>query len=390
MKRAIVLFMLAAVAGLFLAPAADAAYDGTFPVRAVSYNIRCYGAWETDSTNKWVNRSADLINLVKNIDADVIGFQEVDPEQMSELKSSLKDYEIIGKHREADNTQRATPVAYRKSRFTKIDGGTFWLSTTPNVQGSKDLGDGYISSDPETCSWVVLKDKATGGVFSFMCTHLDWLNAELRRRNMAILLSKVDALLTAGIPTVVVGDMNAKETEECILAATAVLQDSLLASKTTPTGPWRTYNAWTWKTGEVSNADALANYSAQERSNNESILGGKRIDFIFSSFGTEVEAFATRNDARPGTEYYPSDHYPIVADLRMSCANSLYQGKVRVEIDRSVQSVKGGRYVLTQGAKLPNANNLEFVLPDWVERATVEDGEIVIYTKPEPFSLRVR
>ena len=33
---------------------------------------------------------------------------------------------------------------------------------------------------------------------------------------------------------------------------------------------------------------------------------------------------------------------------------------------------------------------LEFVLPDWVERAAVEDGEIVIYTKPEPFSLRVR
>ena len=201
MKRALTVFMLAAAAGFVPATAAYAAYDGTFPVRAASYNIRCYGAWETDSTNKWVNRSADLINLVKNIDADVIGFQEVDPEQMSELKSSLKDYEIIGKHREADDTQRATPVAYRKSRFTKIDGGTFWLSTTPNVQGSKDLGDGYVSSDPETCSWVVLKDRATGGVFSFMCTHLDWLNAELRRRNMAILLSKVDALLTPCAPT---------------------------------------------------------------------------------------------------------------------------------------------------------------------------------------------
>ncbi len=67
-------------------------------------------------------------------------------------------------------------------------------------------------------------------------------------------------------------------------------------------------------------------------------------------------------------------------------------GMMRVEIDKiaSLPSVGGGRYVLTQGAKLPHANNLEFVLPDWVERATVEDGEIVIYAKPEPFSLRVR
>ena len=66
--------------------------------------------------------------------------------------------------------------------------------------------------------------------------------------------------------------------------------------------------------------------------------------------------------------------------------------KVRVVIDKDseLSRVATGRYVLTRDAKLPNADNLEFVLPDWVERAAVEDGEIVVYTKPEPFTLRVK
>ena len=42
------------------------------------------------------------------------------------------------------------------------------------------------------------------------------------------------------------------------------------------------------------------------------------------------------------------------------------------------------------GANLSSADGLEFVLPAWVERAAVEDGEIVIYSKPAPFSLTIR
>ena len=115
-----------------------------------------------------------------------------------------------------------------------------------------------------------------------------------------------------------------------------------------------------------------------------------RIDYVLTSPDISVDAFAIRNDTRPGKNYYPSDHYPIVADLRMSCENNLYSGKVRVEIDKTIPYIGYGRYVLTKGANLANDDNLEFVLPKWVERAAVEDGEIVIYTKPEPFSLRVR
>ena len=99
-------------------------------------------------------------------------------------------------------------------------------------------------------------------------------------------------------------------------------------------------------------------------------------------------------DIPPGREFtvraYPVS--PLGLEGEPLFTTMTIENRVRVEIDKiaSLPSVGGGRYVLTQGANLPNANNLEFVLPKWVERATVEDGEIVIYVKPDPFSLRVR
>lgn len=138
---------------------------------------------------------------------------------------------------------------------------------------------------------------ANGGVFCFAGTHLD-LNAGPRLAGMRLILSSlVEKYGALSVPVVLVGDMNASETESSMLAATALMQDSLLVSKTTPTGSWRTFNAFSWKSDEVSNSDALANYTAAERTAASSTIGS-RIDYIFASRGIDVESFATRNDAR--------------------------------------------------------------------------------------------
>lgn len=368
---------------------ASAAYDATFQVRTASYNIRCQTT-ESDSTNNWDNRKADFINLVKSIAPDVIGFQEVKSAQYTYLRGQLSGYTFVGEMRAGGSNPEATPVAFRTSRFTLLDSGTFWLSATPNVSGSTVWGGGIEDSGyPRICSWTLLKDRTSGGVFCFASTHLD-LNAGPRLAGMRLILSLLVAKYEAvDVPVVLVGDMNALETEDSMFEASIAMQDALLVSKTTPAGSWRTFNGFSWKSSEVSNAEALADYTAAQRSANTATLG-KRIDYIFTSHGTEVESFATRNDARPGKNYYPSDHYPVVADLRLPRANSLYTGKVRIEIDKTIPHVGHGRYVLTRGANLANDENIEFVLPQWVESAAVEDGEIVIYTRPEPFVISLK
>ena len=390
MKKSLAMLMLAAVAGFVPATAAYAAYDGTFRVRTASYNIRGKTT-ESDSQNNWDNRKSDLVKLVKNIAPDVAGFQEVKSEQYDYLRAQLSAYTFVGAMNTTASNAEASPVAFLASRFELLRSGTFWLSATPDAVGSVKWGNGIEDSGyPRICTWALLRDKTSGGIFCFACTHLD-LNAGPRLAGMRLILSKLVAKYDAlDVPVVLVGDMNALETEESMVEAAAVMQDSFLVSKTAPTGSWRTFNAFTWKPGEASNEYALANYTAAERSASESVLGGKRIDYIFSSPGTVVESFATRNDARPGKQYYPSDHYPVVAELAISCENNFYSGKVKVEIDRSIPHTAHGRYVLTSGAKLVDDRNLEFVLPKWVERAAVEDGEIVIYTRPEPMRLVFR
>ena len=312
---------------MFACCAAFAAPE-TFPVRAVSYNVR-YKTSDDTGSKSWDSRKVALCNLLKNIDPDVIGFQEVDPPQMTDLKALLPDYEIFGKHREADNTRRGTPVAYKKSRFELLDGGTFWLSTTPNVPGSRALGGGCTGTDPETCTWALLRDRDTRGVFCFFSTHLDYRQAECRKRQMAIAVAKVMALFERGVPAVLVGDMNCYETEDAVaLVACSSLNDACLVSQTAPTGPWRTFNSWTYKSSEVSCVEALANYSAAERSANTATFGGKRIDYILTAPGIETEKFAIRNDPQPGKEQYPSDHFPIVADLAMPCDRAWFRESV--------------------------------------------------------------
>ena len=349
----------------------------TLDVRAASYNIRI-DTTESDAQNNWSSRKSDLVALVRDIAPEIIGFQEVKPSQYDYLKGQLSGYAFYGRYRDNGSNSEACPLAYLKSRFDFLDGGTFWLSSTPGVVGSKTWGNGVEDSGlPRICTWALLKDKQSGGFVCFACTHLD-LNAGPRLAGMNLILSsgRLGRIMERGIPVVLVGDMNEYEDSPAMVAAAGVMQDSFMASETPPIGSWRSFNAFTWK-------DPLSEMSATI---------GKRIDFIFTSHDTRVRAFATRNDARPGKQYYPSDHYPVVADLTMPVRTAFWSGKIRVEIDKDLRlpRVAHGRYVLTEGAHLANADNLEFVLPDWVERAAVEDGEIVIYTKPEPFSLRVR
>ena len=385
MKKTIAILALIIAAAL----SASAAFDGTFGVRAASYNIRCLNTSDTGDKT-WDSRKVAFCDLVKSIEPDVLGFQEVTSDQYSYLKSQLSGYTFIGAMRDSSSPSEGTPVAFLTNRFALLDSGTFWLSATPNVVGSKKWGNGIQDSElPRICSWALLRDRTTGGVFCFASTHLD-LNEGPRLAGMRLIFSSlVEKYESVGVPVVVVGDMNALETETSMVEAATAMNDALLVSKTTPTGPWRTFTGFSWKDSEVSCVDALANYTAEERTANVSTLG-KRIDYMFTSIGTEVESFTIRNDAQPGKEQYPSDHYPVVADLVMSCDNDLFHGKVRVEFTKSIPYAGYGRFVLTDGANLVNDDNLEFDLPDWILRAGVEDGEIVVYTKPKPLSIRVR
>ena len=294
-------------------------------IRVGTYNIRL-SASDKGTPNAWEERKADLVALVRSLDLDAFGAQEVCPDQAAYLREQLPEFEFVGDHRGADRvSDEASPVFYRRDRFDAEKSGTFWLSETPDVPGVK----GWGAQCPRVCSYLVLKDKATGRRFCFANTHTDHVSALAREKGMLLVIDRMKEFGN-GAPVIFTGDHNCRETEAPAIAVSALLKNALYETKTPPTGPWRTYNGWVWRDAERSTAEALKMpvgvRNAKEGSPDADRLKnggydwedfGARIDYIYVSPGVAVLDYATVADPRPGKSLYPSDHFPVVATVEL-------------------------------------------------------------------------
>ena len=279
-------------------------------LRVATYNIRQSGC-DRGTPNAWVERKADVVALIRKLAPDVFGCQEVLPDQADYLRENLAEFAFAGEHRNKDRVSgEASPVLYRKDRFAALDGGTFWLSETPDVPGSMSWGAGY----PRICSWVRLKDRQTGGVFCFASTHTDNKSELARKEGLLLVLRRMRESNPPGTPLVLVGDFNCRENEEPVEAVAEQMENALYASETPPAGPWRTTNGWQWNEEDPSVEETL---SLDSETRNPKIKHGGRIDYIFVSKGVMVRSIETVGDPRPGLQTYPSDHFPVVAVLEL-------------------------------------------------------------------------
>lgn len=278
------------------------------PVRVMTYNIR-YSAGDVDSAdNNWPARREALAQLVEKENPDVVGFQEVLPDQRAWLEERLPQYAFSGQGRNADRANgEASPVAFLKERFGVVTNGTFWLSATPDEPGSKS----WDAKFPRICTYAVLKDKGTGLSFSFANTHTDHKSEEAREKGMLLIIERMKEF-GKGAPIVFVGDHNCLEFEKPSVAVRELLDDALNVSETSPEGTWRTCNHWVWRDKETTITEALKK-GMRERS----VKGddAERIDYIYVSRGTKVLDYQTIATPRPWTKLYPSDHFPSVATL---------------------------------------------------------------------------
>lgn len=294
------------------------------PIRVATYNIRL-ATGDKGTANAWEERRDALVDLVRRLDLDAGGLQEVRPEQMAFLRERLPEFEFVGEHRGADRiSDEASPVFYRKSRFEAERSGTFWLSETPEVPGVK----GWGAACPRVCSYLVLHDKSTGKRFCFANTHTDHKSALAREKGMLLVIDRMKEF-GAGAPIVFTGDHNCRETEAPAIAVSKILKNALYETETPPKGPWRTFSGWHWRDTEYSTVDALklpatvrnarkGSPDADKDKNGGHVWEdcGARIDYIYVSPGVRVIDYTTVAEARPGKKLYPSDHFPVVATIK--------------------------------------------------------------------------
>ena len=267
-------------------------------IRVGSYNIRL-SKGDLGTPNAWESRKADLVNLVRKLDLDAFGMQEVCPDQAQYLREQLPEFAFVGDHREADRKSgEASPVFYRKSRFEAEKSGTFWLSETPDVPASKS----WNTRCTRVCSYMILRDRVTGKRFCFANTHTDHVSELAREKGMLLIVDRMRDF-GAGSPIVFTGDHNCCYEDAPAVAVRKVLKDARDITETKDPGPRNTFQGFgKYKDGPVTRRGATKDYC---------------IDYIYVSDGTRVLDFATHDDRRPGTDLYPSDHFPVTATIEL-------------------------------------------------------------------------
>ncbi len=180
------------------------------PVNVMSFNIR-YDNPE-DSMNNWKFRKERVANAVRFYDVDIVGMQEVLRNQLEDLRQRLPEYGVVGVGRE-DGKEKGEYSAlwYRKSRFTLLGSGNFWLSETPEVAGSK----GWDGACERIASWAKLKDAVSGKEYLALNTHLDHVGVVARREGVNLILEKVNEL-GGELPVIVTGDFNSEPESDVI------------------------------------------------------------------------------------------------------------------------------------------------------------------------------
>ncbi|MBY0587681.1 endonuclease/exonuclease/phosphatase family protein [bacterium] len=274
-------------------------------LNVVSFNIR--GAFfGTDPVDSWVwlniNNPSDYfagphrrdraISIIRSAAPDIMGIQELKPGQRDDLLAAFPEYRYVGRGRDTTGNDDSNGIFFRASRFALLDQGEFWLSSTPTIPGTTFTGNGSDIGNPRMASWVKLRDQLSNDSYFVMSTH--WSLDSLARRQSAELIQSFLPSLSAGLPILMIGDLNSSSSST----------------------EYRTLRDLTTTTG-VDLADAFVNGGGVDGRTFHNYAGGTsgtRIDHVLYTAGpnspfTPTSASILRNTYNGGL--YPSDHYPV-------------------------------------------------------------------------------
>jgi endonuclease/exonuclease/phosphatase family metal-dependent hydrolase len=279
------LFAFAALLGVMSSSAALAASDAPAPINVASYNLRYNNPG--DGPNAWPARKEMVKSLIRYHEFDILGTQEGLSDQIAEL-ATMEEFDHVGIGRDdGKNAGEHSAIFYRKSRFTLVNKGDFWLSETPDRPS--------LGWDATCCnriaSWARLRERSSGRTLVVFSVHFDHEGKQARRASADLMLKKI-AEIARGEPAICVGDFNSTPDTAQIQAMSKTLVDARQASKAPAYGPVGTYNGFRL---DAPMAD--------------------RIDYIFVDRHFDVLKYGVLSDSLGGR--YPSDHHPVVARVTL-------------------------------------------------------------------------
>jgi endonuclease/exonuclease/phosphatase family metal-dependent hydrolase len=254
------------------------------PLRVMTFNVRLLT--DSDGANKWDARRDLVAEMLRAEDPDVIGTQELFKRQGDEIVERLPQYVWFGEGRRGGDDDEHMGVFYRKDRLRVRESGNFWLSDTPEVAGSRTWGNLF----PRMVTWARLERIADGATFTLYNTHFPYRDSDepVRIRCAELIRSRL-AKLPPNERVILIGDFNTTPESQAHATFTSLLTDAWMAADKR-SGPEGTFHNFTGK---------------PERRIDWILFRGLKADWI--------KTVTTQRDGR-----YPSDHFPVVAELELS------------------------------------------------------------------------
>ena len=253
----------------------------TSEIKVMSYNIRLSsGTEKADSIYHWQHRKEASLNLMHEENPTVFGLQEACPDQMDYMVENLPEYGYIGVGRD-DGKRKGEfmSIFYKKEEVELIDGGTFWLSETPD-----EVSKGWDAACFRTCTWALLKKKDTGKKFVYMNTHLDHKGKVAREESIKLIVARAEQITGGKLPVFITADFNSPTSNAIFKPMQEAMLDARVEAPVTDDRG--TLNCWgTTPPGVV-------------------------IDHVFFR-GAEAQKFEVLRDKDYGAPYV-SDHYPVM------------------------------------------------------------------------------
>ncbi len=273
-------------------------------LRVMTFNIRGY--YNRDPANAWAEREALNIATIRRCSPDVIGFQETNGRNVEALARALTEYHYIAWPPYNNAPPHQFPaIFWRSDRLRPLDCETFWLSETPDVySGSWD------TDCIRSAAWVRFRCIDSGGrgrrgaEVVLLNTHLDHISEQARVEGAKLIIERMREAQRGGAAAVITGDFNAPVGS----ATYRLFVDAGFADAHVACG------------NDEDPANSFTYHGFQGEAFRGSDAAPRRIDWILLRDGGSTMLRARScdivRDARPPV--YPSDHYPVVAEIELS------------------------------------------------------------------------
>lgn len=289
------LFALLTLAGC--GEAEPAVEPGPIDVRVMSFNVLC--SFCDKSYDPWAERVPYIADILTRHDPDLVGLEELTTgDEVREITALVPGYDAVfleDPDAPLFKEYGDATVLVRSSKFRILAHGSYFLSATPDQNWSSGWAGAQLW---RIVTWVHLRQRSDGRELFFAATHFD-NNTPNQEKSAPLLLERTEPWAKR-MPALAVGDFNSTPDSEAYRLLTSGATEGGLALANTFDA------AVTFE--QVHNQPATPAWDS-----------GERIDHIFAASPEpwSCARWAVDQTVYGSSKKYPSDHYPIAADVTL-------------------------------------------------------------------------